>query len=745
MQAADFPAWAQGHDTDSSLEELRAEALRSTANGLLVVTVLLDLALAYFGELPRETLLVLAALTVVAALVYRALQAGVRLAAVALIVGLTLALASATYLFPSAPFACSLSIVVIFAGALLGWTAGLVAAVGVTALVTVSPNALGQEIPSEVATVALLLTWTNVFVSWLMLRPLQTALSWSWHSYAQALRTTQEARARQGELGRLSKSLNETCDRLGQLTRELERARRIAEEARRLKSEFAAAVSHELRTPLNLVIGFSEMMVLSPKSFYSEPLPASYAGDVEVIYRNARHISTLIDDILDLSQIDAQRMGLQKQRASVAAIIAEAASGITARFETHGLTLTVDAPPDLPAVYVDPTRIRQVLVNLLGNALRFTHKGGVTVSARSMGQEVVTTVADTGAGIAPEDLPHVFEEFRQSGSPEVRRGGSGLGLTVSKRFVEMHGGSMWVESELGKGSAFCFSLPLCETLVTQPYVAPSAPVSPARDGIGADRRVIVLDQEGETARVIQRYLDGYRPMHAPGVTQALRLLSEWDAQAIIASSPEAQEQWRQVQATDDGLQRLPVITCPLRTARLTANELGAVDYLIKPVTLDRLRRALGSVKKRPRRVLVADDDPELVRLLVQMIHACLKRCEVRTAGDGAECLEVLREWQPDLLLLDLLMPGGDGYAVLRQIRAEEEHGRGESGVRPRVRVVVITAKGREEETMVASNLTISRPGGLSVGETMGCLRSSLDALLDGLAGNAGARSGGSAG
>jgi len=452
----DFSTLARVYDADADLDELRAEALRLTAQSVFVAAVLLDVAVAVSPALPREMWLVAAALAATALLVSRAVAASVQLAVAGLVVGLSLAVAGATLLMPGVPLACLFSLVVLLAGALLGWPAGVASAAGATGLVGMMAREPDSVVSVEAAVVALLMAWGSVFAAWLVSRPLRTALGWSWHSYAQALRIAEEARERQGELARLSKSLNETCDRLSELTQELDRARRAAEEALRLKAEFAAAVSHELRTPLNLIIGFSEMMALSPATSYGEPLPASYARDVEAIYRNASHISKLIDDILDLSQIEARRMGLQRARASLAEIAEEAAAIVAPRFRARGLALTIDVPAGLPAVPVDPTRIRQVLINLLGNALRFTDVGGVTVTATCAGQELVVTVADTGVGIAAEDLPHVFEEFRQTGSAERRRGGSGLGLAVSKRFVEMHGGSMWVESELGRGSAFHF-------------------------------------------------------------------------------------------------------------------------------------------------------------------------------------------------------------------------------------------------------------------------------------------------
>src|SRR5262249_22616907 len=226
---------------------------------------------------------------------------------------------------------------------------------------------------------------------------------------------TDDLRDREAELSRVAKSLREACIRLEEMNAELERAQRAAEDARRLKSEFAATISHELRTPLNLIIGFSEMMMNAPVAYAGQRLPESYRRDLEAIYRNAGQISRLIDDVLDLSQIDAQRMALERSNVSLRQIVDEATSTVALLLEHLGLCLTVHVSPDLPALYVDPTRIRQILINFLNNAARFTDRGGITVRATADEYEVVVAVTDTGVGIPPEDLPYVFEEFHQVG------------------------------------------------------------------------------------------------------------------------------------------------------------------------------------------------------------------------------------------------------------------------------------------------------------------------------------------
>jgi len=252
----------------------------------------------------------------VTALARWAQRASESLAALCLTGGLLLALTCTAYVYPGTPVAALFAPVAAIGTILLGWRLGLGSAAAGSLLILALRD-LRPGIADDVAYVGIFLLWATAILCWLATYPVYTALSWAWYSYLGGLRKTEELRDSQGELGRLSKSLQETCVRLEQLSWEIERARLAAEEARRLKNEFAAAVSHELGTSLNLVVRFSEMMALSPETSYDEPLPTAYRSDVEAIYRNACHISDLIDDVLDLSRTDAHRMALHRESVSL--------------------------------------------------------------------------------------------------------------------------------------------------------------------------------------------------------------------------------------------------------------------------------------------------------------------------------------------------------------------------------------------------------------------------------------------
>lgn len=700
-----------------------------------------------------ETWLPLGLFSALAALVLWARRFGDSATSLCLTVGMTLALTVTAFVYPWTAVACLFGPLVAIATVLLGTRHGLFSAAFDT-LIVVALYLLWGVIARDVAVVAVALVWTTALLSWISTHPVYTALAWAWTSYEDGLRKTEELRDRQGELGRLSKSLRETCVKLEVLNQELEKARLAAEEARRLKDEFAATVSHELRTPLNLVIGFSEMMVLSPADSYDEPLPPGYRSDVEAIYRNACHISDLIDDILDLSKIDAHRMALHKETVALEAVVAGAVNSTASLFRDKKLRLLVDLPPGIPPLHVDPTRIRQVLINLLANAVRYTEEGQVTVGASVVdGREVVLSVSDTGVGMTPQEVELIFEPFNQAGDVVRQKAGKGLGLAISKRFVELHGGSMWAESRPSEGSSFCFSLPL-DGQVVLPAGAPRWEAWMAAREAARESVVLVLDPEGEAAHVFERYLDGFRVVRATDLDQARRVARDEPIEALIVvgSSPPALPPDGQLDgdgqiggdgrlagtgrpagARSDGeqggpkplgealaLPGIPTISVPLQRSWAGAAELGVSDYLVKPVSSEQISSALRRRRGRVKDVLIVDDDPDMLRLLERMVRAIRPRCRISLASDGVEGLRLLRAERPDVVFLDLLMPNMDGYAVLDAIRGD--------GTLERTRVVVITARGRERETLTTPSVGLHLQRELTVGQAMRWLQSNLDAL-----------------
>ena len=315
-----------------------------------------------------------------------------------------------------------------------------------------------SQVETILRIVAAVNVWATLWMIWLSARPLLLARQWFESNYEMSRAALEKSRDYQFQLRQALDDLTEAHHQLTQLNRLAHDLRHQADEARRAKEQFVANVSHELRTPLNMIIGFSEMALNSPAT-YGPDIPQSLLADLEIVLRNSQHLSSLIDDVLDLSQIEAGQMALMKENAVLGEIVDEAVTAVRPLFNSKGLTLRRDIPRNLPALHCDRVRIRQVLLNLLSNAGRFTERGGVQVCARLEEQAIIVSVADTGPGIKADEMDEIFKPFQQvDGSVQSHWAGSGLGLSVSKHFVELHKGRMWLESEPGQGATFYFRL-----------------------------------------------------------------------------------------------------------------------------------------------------------------------------------------------------------------------------------------------------------------------------------------------
>ena len=622
---------------------------------------------------------------------------------------LSLVLALLTVKSPVIPY---FAILIVLANCSISPHLGLIAALLSTVPILIIPPL------SEFRLSGTLLIWLALGISWASSRRVRTALGWAWDSQRRAARLLEELRDRQGQLNRTLAALTEATRRLQRTNNALAIARLHAEEASRLQEQFAANISHELRTPLNLIVGFSEMMVTAPQSYGGVPLPSAYRGDALAIYRSARHLSDLINDVLDLSQIDAGRMGIRKEPASLGAVVREAAKIVRDVAEARGLRLELDMPDDIPLLRLDRTRIRQVLLNLLANAIRFTDKGWIRVCIGLRGQEALIRVMDSGCGIAPDKLARVFEPFSQATEDRTREG-SGLGLAVSKRFVELHGGRMWIESKEGQGTTVSFTLPIPEegkeaqALLLRPSPAPRVQEQPL---------VLVLHDDPRAVSLLRRFLDGYEFASADTVVKANEIIQETLPVALIMDSLWAERSAAELHSLDLPRQ-VSLFTCPLPSLRRLAMSLGAVDFLAKPVTREDLVEALSRLPHLPRKVLIVDDDTHMVRLLVRMMRAYDPSLTVLEAFSGSEGLRIAQDQHPDLVFLDLALPSmADGFAFLREM----EHGKGPA----RPQVIIVSAHVFEQETAcLAGELRIARQAGFSLGEVLQTLQATLPVVM----------------
>ena len=556
--------------------------------------------------------------------------------------------------------------------------------------------------------------------SWLSSRNLHTALQWAWHSYARARSEADRAAERQGQLNQALKSMDEASYRLQRMNYQLARARDEAEELRRLKQQFVSNVSHELRTPLALIAGFSEMMYLAPKS-YGVPLPLEYQGDLREIYRSSRHLLTLVDDVLDLSLFNAGKMLLDKQEVEPEGVIQEAVDAMRPLIEGKGLALRLEIPWPLPRVPLDAGRVRQVLLNLLNNARRFTQEGEIVVRAHAQGQNLSLAVSDSGIGISAEGQARLFQEFHQLDTSLSREfAGTGLGLAISKRFVEMHGGRIWVESEglPGKGSTFHVTLPIRGD---DGQEAPGTVRTPNRPPVAPVQRLLVVGRHPRMFHFLRRHLEGYELVQVEQMEEIPEMVERLAPQAILLSPDPFEEavQFRQI-GEAMGSQQLPVILCPFGDEELLARSLGVQAYLVKPIQRGAFLQALEALGQQVQRVLIVDDDPRIVRMLTRIINSAERPYTVIRAYGGRDGLERLRSQKVDALVLDLLMPEIDGYSLLQRAREEQ--------LLTDVPVIILTSKGYDLEdsrALAGQFMGVYYPWGIASDEALGYLRNAL--------------------
>ena len=461
-----------------------------------------------------------------------------------------------------------------------------------------------------------------------------------------------------------------------QLYRQLERQSAALEVASRHKSEFLASMSHELRTPLNAIIGFSEVLL---ERMFGE-LNERQDDYLRDIWSSGKHLLELLNDILDLSKIEAGQMALNRSEFVVRESLEYCLSLVRERALKQRILLSLEVDPAVGMLDADRLRFRQVVLNLLSNAVKFTPDGGrVDVQASIRGQDLMVTVADTGVGIAPEDRERIFDSFQQGNRLSGQSEGTGLGLTLSKRIVELHGGEIWIESEVGEGSTFGFLVPAGPqepTSVPQAADLDSGPIPEMAPGPGPT--VVVVEDDRRSFDLLRAYLEaaGVRVIGArdgeEGLDTVRRLSPAGVILDILLPGIDGWEVLAQLKA-DPQTAPIPVIVVSMLDERGRGFALGAAEYLVKPVGKEQLRAALHRAAAMPERkhtVVAIDDDP----LAIELVRANLETegWTVLGAASGQEGLALIRERQPSAVLLDLLMPGMDGFEVVEALRAEPD-------------------------------------------------------------------------
>ena len=486
-----------------------------------------------------------------------------------------------------------------------------------------------------------------------------------------------------------------------QAEKEILNARKTAEEANRAKSEFLANMSHELRTPMNAILGYSEMLIEEAEDLEQQ----GFIPDLKKIHQAGNHLLSLINDVLDLSKIEAGRMDVFAEDIDIGILIDEVTATAKPLLARNNNQMKIVRDDYLGAAHQDLTKLRQSLFNLLSNAAKFTHDGTVTLKATRTqrdGQDwLVFAVSDTGIGIAADKLEAVFEEFTQAdGSTTRDYGGTGLGLAISQRICHLLGGVITVQSQPGAGSTFTIEIPAIAPAGGEHADAKDAApagtdtASRAVPESRSARTILVIDDNREAREILGRFLtrDGFDVVTAGSGDEGLRLAHEIQPAAITLDvlMPEM-DGWSVLRAlkADPKLRDIPVVMLTMVDDKSRGYALGATDYLSKPVDRELLLRTLARYQslQAPSPVLLVEDDTDTREIMARMLDKA--GWQVLHAGNGREALDQLASTRPGLILLDLMMPVMDGFDFLLEMRANPDW--------RDIPVIVLTARNLTEE------------------------------------------------
>lgn len=468
--------------------------------------------------------------------------------------------------------------------------------------------------------------------------------------------------------------LNQNLEKkVSERTRELEIANIKLKKADRMKSEFLANMSHELRTPLNAIIGFAEVL----RDGLCGELNENQKSAVIDIYESGKHLLQMINDILDLSKVEAGKMELQLEEFSLREAIDEIQSIIRDMANKKGLGLQVFVSDKVSNIYADQVKFKQIMYNLLSNAIKFTMQGSITISADCDDEKYIISVQDTGIGIEPKNFEVIFDEFKQLDSSQSRQyEGTGLGLALTKRLVELHGGKIWVESEgLGHGSKFSFTIPKIkqgQKAVLESHTHEPIQISTGKPHKG--KKILIVEDNEHAAQLLRIYLTeaGYETEVAIDGEEAVKKAKQILPFAITLDIMlPKKDGWQVMQELKDfpDTGHIPIIIVSIVDDESLGFSLGAVGYLVKPLDKDQLIGILDKIelasKQHSPKVLIIDDNEDDVRLMESILTN--ENFNVIKAYNGDEGIELAIKEKPDLIILDLIMPQKNGFDVVKAV------------------------------------------------------------------------------
>jgi len=708
------PSAQQVHGSQSSwLVELQEKATNVGVAGLYAAGLVLAFSQEMLAQNPVRLWLPVAVLLLTGgiALLLRWTPPVARTLLIITMAALTVLIVNPGGIAVAAPL---LGLTVLLAGLVISMRVSLLTALLLT-LVLYARSPLLPALGVAERTATLIAIWGAAGLQWLVLHHLSWTVHWAWSGYHENRAALERARDLQVQLFETMEDLsgaNAQLTRLNQLANNL---RQVAEDERQAKQQFVANVSHELRTPLNMIIGFCEMITQSPR-MYGEDVPPKLLADLTVVLRNGQHLSELINDVLDLSQVDAGMMALSKERCSLRDIVNSAVLAVQPLFRSKQLSLEVEMPSDLPMLYCDRTRIREVVLNVLSNAGRYTEEGGCRISVRRQGGDLAISVSDTGPGIAPEAQKRIFRPFEQiDGTLRRRYGGTGLGLSISKSFVELHGGRMSLASAPGRGTSFHIVLPIETPTAVDPgalrWFNPHRPYEertrPTRFRPEAVRARLVVVEQGEAmGRLLDRYVDQVEVVTARSLAEAREEVMQNPALAILINDLDVGSALKNLGSDAPLPPGIPIMVCGIPATEDAASLPGVSAYLLKPVSRARMLQALDALPGPIESLLLIDDEPDALHLFRRMLSSAERGYRVMRASSGVRGLQILANQHPDVVLLDLAMPDMDGYGFL-QAKNEDPALRD-------IPVILVSARDPLGHPLVSNALAVTSDRGLSV-------------------------------